>query len=285
MDSDSVSNPEDIEAQLRRILSSPDFKATPCQKNFLRFVTAKVLKGRADEIKGYTVATEVFGRGTSFDPKSEPIVSIEARRLRRAIEHYYLVAGMQDPVRIDIPVGSYVPTFHHQAALRPASRSSQVKQDRNDGDQWPTVLVRPFQNFSECGGPNFIAEGCTTELAIELSRYQDIRILMKPPGKHGQAVEEPESRFVIEGNVRCSPDDLKLSVQLFDQKTNRQIWGDVYACNITADDLMAFQKDVAQIIAAKIAQDQGYITQTLSLQSQNKPPAEMQTYEAILKFY
>lgn len=75
---------------------------------------------RADHIKGYTIATEVFGRKEDFDQTTDPIVSVEACRLRRALEHYYLVAGLQDPVRIDIPKGSYVPTFHLQAVMESA---------------------------------------------------------------------------------------------------------------------------------------------------------------------
>ena len=53
-------------------------------------------------------------------------------------------------------------------------------------------------------------------------------------------VAEPAARFLIDGNIRCGPRDFRLSVQLFDQKTHRQIWGDVYECRMNTDDLMAF---------------------------------------------
>jgi TolB-like protein len=279
-----VSNPNHIKAQLLRILSNPDFRATARQKKFLQFVVQKVLDGQADEIKGYAVATDVFGRNKNFDPKSDPIVSIEAKRLRRALEHYYLVAGGRDPLRIDIPVGSYVPHFHVQEVPVPAYPLQGMDAEHDAVvDHWPSVLIRPFHNLCEGKGPSYIAEGLTTELAIELSRYQDLRILMKPPGE-GE-VAEPPARFLIDGNIRCGLRDFKLSVQLFDQKTHRQIWGDVYECRMNTDDLMAFQQEVSQMIAARIAHDQGYITQTLSLESHSKLPAEMETYEAILKFY
>jgi tetratricopeptide (TPR) repeat protein len=124
-----------------------------------------------------------------------------------------------------------------------------------------------------------------TELAIELSRYQDIRVLMKPSDPEGQSIEEPTARFSIDGSVRYGPHNFNVAVQLFDQKTHRQIWGDVYECGMRTDDLIAFQRETAQIIAAHIAQEQGHISQTLSLESQNKPPAEMDTYQALLKFY
>jgi adenylate cyclase len=263
-----ASDPKAIKEQLQRILSSPEFKATARQKKFLQFVIVEFLEGRSSEIKAYTVATHVFGRGAKFDPRSDPIVSIEAKRIRRALERYYLVAGRQDRLRIDIPIGSYVPTFHFQAGKEPdcLPQTTEFINDETEG-AWPSVLIRPFQNFSEGIGPNFIAEGITTELAIELSRYQDIRVLMKPPGEKVQIPEDPKARFSIDGHVRCGTYDLHLAVQLFDQKNRRQVWGDIYTCNLKSDDLIAFQREVAQIISAKIAQEQGYISQTLSLES------------------
>ncbi len=244
------------------------------------------LEGRAGEIKGYTVATEVFGRKTDFDPGTDPIVSVEARRLRRALEHYYLTAGRRDRVRITIPKGGYMPSFFFQTGADSSSPSPETALDNNGQvDPWPSVLIRPFQNFSEGTGADYLAEGCMTELAIELSRYQDIRVLMKPSDPEGQSTEEPAARFSIEGSVRYGPHNLNVTVQLFDQKSHRQVWGDVYECNMKTDDLIAFQRETAQNIAAKIAQEQGHISQTLSLESQSKLPAEMDTYEALLKFY
>ena len=57
------------------------------------------------------MATKVFGRTVEFDASTDPIVSIQANKLRRALERYYLVEGHRDPIRIDIPKGAYVPSF------------------------------------------------------------------------------------------------------------------------------------------------------------------------------
>jgi len=286
MGGNRVTDPIAIEEQLHRILSSPEFDATARQKKFLRFVTQMFLEGRAGEIKGYTVATDVFGRKTDFDPSTDPIVSVEARRLRRALEHYYLTAGRRDRVRITIPKGRYVPSFLFQTGADSSRSSPETEPNDNEqADPWPSVLIRPFQSFFEGTEPNYVAEGCTTELAIELSRYQDIRVLMKPSNLGGQSTEEPTARFSIEGSVRYGPHNLNVTVQLFDQKTHRQVWGDVYECDLKTNDLIVFQRETAQNVAAMIAQEQGHISQTLSLESQNKPPVEMDTYEALLKFY
>ena len=69
---------EEIQLQLKKILDSPEFHGTQGQREFLQFVVSETLAGRADEIKGYTVATRVFGRKNDFDPNLDPIVSIQA---------------------------------------------------------------------------------------------------------------------------------------------------------------------------------------------------------------
>ena len=86
-----------IQRQLQRILDSPEFQATSRQREFLQFVVSETLAGREQEIKGFTVATHVFGRGADFNQATDPIVSIQANQLRRALERYYLVAGGGDP--------------------------------------------------------------------------------------------------------------------------------------------------------------------------------------------
>lgn len=103
--------PEAIIAELERILASKDFDASGRNRRFLRHVVEETLGGRADRIKAYSIATSVFGRDQSFDPQNDPIVRIEAGRLRRSLERYYLTAGQQDTVLIAIPKGSYVPVF------------------------------------------------------------------------------------------------------------------------------------------------------------------------------
>ena len=53
----------------------------------------------------------VLGRDENFDPQVDPVVRIEASQLRRRLERYYLNGGVNSGIRIDLPKGSYVPTF------------------------------------------------------------------------------------------------------------------------------------------------------------------------------
>ena len=102
---------EAVRAELGRILKSPQFDASERNRGFLTFVVEEALGGRADRIKAYTIATEVFGRELSFDPQLDFIVRIEAGRLRRSLERYYLTDGRDSRLRIEIPRGGYLPVF------------------------------------------------------------------------------------------------------------------------------------------------------------------------------
>jgi hypothetical protein len=121
---EKVNFSRDIRIQLRRILASNDFRAPERHRKFLSYVVEETLAGRAGRVKAYSIAIEAFGRDVSFDPQSDPVVRIEASRVRRALERYYLTGGQLDPVLISIPIGGYVPTFTRRD-LTPEPRSGQ----------------------------------------------------------------------------------------------------------------------------------------------------------------
>ena len=232
------------------------------------------------------MATQVFGRKEDFDQATDPIVSIQANKLRRALERYYLVAGKQDPVRIDIPKGTYVPTFFKQIGIESdtTAHSSKNPKSRFEGS-WPSVLVRSFQDLTGDPELKYLALGLATELAMEITRYQDIRVLMYGPEGHGKRASDTVARFVIDGSVRKDRAGIKVAVQLVDTTTNTQIWGDMHRSNLEAAQLIAFQEEVAQVIATKIACEDGIISKNLSIESKNIPPSDLKTYEAILRYY
>ena len=113
-------NAASVRKQLERILSSPGFDASARNRRFLQYTVEETLAGRASRLKGLTIAIDVFGRDpATFDPEHDPVVRIEAAKLRRRLERYYLTAGREDPIRIDVPKGTYVPTFSEHDGLLP----------------------------------------------------------------------------------------------------------------------------------------------------------------------
>jgi hypothetical protein len=81
---------------------------------FLEFVVARTLSGYAHQLKEYVIGTEVFEKPSTFDPGSESIVRVEARRLRRKLQKYYSTEGARDVIVIQLKAGNYVPTFRRR---------------------------------------------------------------------------------------------------------------------------------------------------------------------------
>jgi hypothetical protein len=116
----NVASPGEVEirAALDRIVASPGFRVSPQLVSFLRFVVEATLSGQADRIKGYSIAVGALGRNDTFDPQTNPIVRVEAGRLRRALAGYYAGPGRDDEVVIALPRGRSIPTFGHRGIIR-----------------------------------------------------------------------------------------------------------------------------------------------------------------------
>ena len=108
--------PEEVEAELQRLLSSPAFRNAPRHCRFLKFAVRKALDGEGQTVKEYLIGLEVFDRPANYDPASDQIVRAEARRLRSRLADYYRQPGKLDPIHIDLPKGTYVPVFYRNGA-------------------------------------------------------------------------------------------------------------------------------------------------------------------------
>ena len=102
---------DEVMAQLDRILQSSVFANSERSKEFLKYCVNHGLHGEVSHLKETTIAIEVFLREASYDPKSDPIVRVHARRVREKLEIYYRTFGRRDPIAIELPKGGYVPQF------------------------------------------------------------------------------------------------------------------------------------------------------------------------------
>lgn len=105
---------EEVRRQLQRIIASKDFVASARNRRFLQHVVERTLRG--ETARGYEIGTLVFGRPKTFNATTDPIVRIEAGKLRRDLETYYLKSGQHDQIRIVLPKGAYRATFFHNEA-------------------------------------------------------------------------------------------------------------------------------------------------------------------------
>jgi adenylate cyclase len=283
-----------IRGQLGKILTSPTLVNSPSLQNFLRFIVEKTLSGEATTLKGYTVATQVLGRKADFDPSLDPIVRIQAGRLRRALEKYYQEEGKKDAVIIDMPRGGYVPVF--QAASGGAARAplaGGTQPVASPLSLGPSVAVMPLLNLTGDRSQEYFTEGLAEELTSELARYQDLRVIAYQSTRKWKdhiidardAGRDLGVRFLVEGSIRKDTRTVKIDLHVVDTQKNLVIWGEQYNRELKADSLIALQEEIARKVSAKVGSELGIIPRTLSRESRRKPPEALETYEAFLRFY
>src|SRR5678815_1421919 len=131
---------DSIRVQARRIQASPHFSRSRTLCRLLDFVVETTLHGKEHELKEYRLGAEVLGRGENFDPRTDPIVRLQAAKLRSRLAEYYAAEGRSDPIVISIPKGAYVPIFTGPAdsAGTPQLRATERQ----------SIAVLPFVNMS-----------------------------------------------------------------------------------------------------------------------------------------
>ena len=113
--------PQDVRAHLERVSASPVFAESDRLRRFMLFTVECKLEGQHERVKEYILGREVFDRRDGYDPRLDPIVRVEARRLRAKLAEYYSGAGRADPIRLEYPKGSYLPEFQRAGPRRMSS--------------------------------------------------------------------------------------------------------------------------------------------------------------------
>ena len=128
-----------IRAELERILASEVFSRSQQLRRFLAFIVDQQLAGQGQSLKESVLAHELYGKGSDFDGGTDPVVRVDARRLRDKLREYY--DGRSDPVVISLPKGSYVPVFEARSTT-PADTVSPVVPPEPRQAPWPLHLGR-----------------------------------------------------------------------------------------------------------------------------------------------
>ena len=159
-------NKQETHDQVKRITESAEFKNSARLKDFLNYIVEEALAGRSNRIKGLTIAQAVFSKGKDFDPENNSIVRVEAGRLRRRLERYYSTTGKLDPLIVDMPKGSYAPSF----SINPKLNSGN---DQPPSDRW----YRNITNF------RWFMTGAGAVAIMVLITWQTLGILGAPDGE------------------------------------------------------------------------------------------------------
>jgi len=210
---------------------------------FLRFAVDQVLQGKAGDLKEYLIGVEVFDRADTYDPRVDPIVRVEARRLRAKLKSYYEHAGERDEILIDFATGTYAPEIRLRENPRevpdpPAS----------------TMAVLPFANLSGSADNDYFSDGLTEELIHALTKFSGMRVLAWNSAARLRGIEQDVHEIrrqlhvanVLTGSVRIAGSSLRVRAQLIDTATGIYLWSETFDRQM--QDVFAIQEEIARAI-------------------------------------
>lgn len=224
-----------ILALVRKIIASRAMSRSERLARFLQFTVTETLAGNADQLKEFVIGVEVFGRTRDYDPRLDPIVRVEARRLRMKLRKYYENEGRDDRLRIEFPKGGYVPTF---SPVRPEDRAEPAAARH-------AIAILPFA--SEAGSDS---TGIAETLITALVRMETIRIVacnaplkaIRGPRDYARVGDQLSVAAVLEGSVRsAAPGRVRLMVRLVDVRDGAYLWAD------------SFERSMAEIYSVRDA--------------------------------
>src|SRR5580704_942244 len=159
-----------VRQQLRRILASETFRQVGRLQSFLKFTVEEMVAGRSDMLKEFPIGIEVFGKGASFDPRMDPLVRVQARRLRTRLAQYYREEGQNDEIVIELPKGGYEPFFHWRETSAMKQSVSAALVSKN------TILVQPFEDDSPNRDLSHFCNGLKQEIIQALTKMGTVRV-------------------------------------------------------------------------------------------------------------
>ncbi len=255
---------DQVKKQLDSILSSDLFNSSRVLSNFLEFVVKETLEGNADILKEYTIAVSALGKNSDFNPQIDAIVRIHAGRLRRLLTEYYKDIGSDDPIKIEMYKGSYVPVFILADQLKVEIKDNEEKFTANETiSKLLSIGVLPFRNLCSDNSLQYFVDGFGEEITHQFSRFQNISVMSHCSMiKYGLDDADPnlvDLNYLIKGSVRSTQHEIKISVGLVETNLGNEIWSKSYSYNLIREDLIKIQDEIVKDLYLLLGGEYGLI--------------------------
>jgi len=244
-----TASPEMVREQLAKIVASPALGGSSRLRELLSFIVERTLHQRSDELKEYSLGVEVFRRPSSFDPRLDPIVRVQASNLRNKLKAFYTEEGLHDSVVIELPRGAYIPRF----VLRPGRRHA-VSQPPHAMQQIPSVAVLACADLSPAQDQEHFCDGITEEIINELASIEEVRVVgstsvFRFKGKMKDARDIGAMlgvQSVLESSFRRDQSRIRVTARLTEVATGFALWSSVF--NSKLQDVFTVQEEIARSI-------------------------------------
>ena len=280
---------DESQKQLARILRYPEFLRSPTSSKFLRYVVEETLADRQTYLKAYTIALAVFGKDQAFDPQTDPIVRVQAVRLRKILQKYYLDEGKNDQVVIDLLKGSYIPKIYYN---HDREVDLEVPESHTD-TAIPSVAIVPFRYLGEDKTQEYFAEGITEEIVEKLSRFNEILVIASHSASRFKDVdidpkllgEELDVRFVLMGSMRKANNQIRVTVKLIQTRDSASVWSQSFDKELSVANVISIQDEIAATVASNVAQPYGVIMGKDIRSLERNTTKDLTAYEYFLRYY
>jgi len=235
-------SPDAVLFYLDKVLNSKVLAGSASLKKLLNYLVTKVSRAEDQEIKEYSLGTEVFGRKDSFDPQVDTIVRVQVRRLRQKLREYYGKEGVGDLIHIQIPKGSYVPTFTQLWVDRPCPA----------GQSLPCRLaVLPFLVLSQDEDSHTFANALTETLIDDLAKFGHLQVVSRTSAfifknRHKdvrQIAKQLNVDAILEGSVQRANAHLRIKIRLVNAKTGFTVWSS--RIDADADNILKSEEEIS----------------------------------------
>lgn len=250
-----------IKQELNRILGSKSFTKSPILSRFLRFIVDKSLDGNANQIKEYTVGRSVLDKPHNFNPQTDASVRIHAIRLRKMLEEFYHENPHNGSIRISIPKGAYSPAFFNVVAenINPPGTGGNIFRTKERLAE-DSICIIPFNGLIDKEIADFSIEGFCGYLSEQLSKFQDIRVksffsvtnYFDGGGSLNTLGHALDVTYYLTGNVEIDKSLIKVSVNLFDAKSNVLIWSHDFGGGVINNSVSTIIHQVSNQIVASL---------------------------------
>ena len=237
-----------VRQQLSRILSSKTFLQVERLKRFVSFIVGETVGGRGGDLKEYVIGVQVFGKEPSFDPRTDPIVRVQARRLRTRLARYYRDEGNNDELIVDLPKGGYAPVFRMREEAPSTKRSlTATLASRN------TVAVMPLTDDSAGASLDYFCRGLRDEILHALTSIKALRVLAVRGDETDEQIDGDPSNaaLIITGGVRSARDRVRVTIHLVDGASGFYLWSE--STDVELADPLTGQEAIAKLVADKVA--------------------------------